>query len=142
MDKDIEFEYKKEHLKRLIFNGFVSALHSHKTLFKSAFSENNTHSLTIALAYLSEAHNYHLNAETFVVDNLELFGDRNEFELLFQRFSVYNNEFLTNSRTDHSHQWSDIEFRSYVNSFKSVASLLNIDKDQFWINKALSEDDE
>ena len=142
MDKDIEFKVKKDHLKQLIFKGFVSAMHSHKTLFKSVLSDDEPKILAIALAHLNESHNYHLNAETFLVDNVELFGERNEFESLFHRFSVYNDELLTNARTNHSHQWSDIEFRNYVESFKPVSYLLNIDEDQFWVNKALSSDEE
>lgn len=142
MVNDFEFTYKKDHLKSLVYRGFVSAIYSHKTLFKAVLSDSQNQDLTIALAYLNEAHNLHVNAETFVINNVELFGERNEFELLFQRFSVYNDELLTNVRTDHSHQWSDIEFRSYVDAFKPVASLLNIDENQYWINKALSEDHE
>ena len=142
MNKDFEFKHKKEYLSKLILDGFISAMYSHKTLFKTLHSENDTHGLAIALAYLTEAHNYYVNAETLLADNVELFDIRSEFENLFHRFSVYNKELLTNARTDHSHQWSDIEFRNFVESFKSVAELLNIDEDKFWTNKALSSDKE
>lgn len=139
MDKDFYFTHKKEYLSKLILDGLISATYAHKTLFKSVYSDEKTHGLTIALAYLTEAHNFYLNAETLFVDNVELFDDRSEFKELFHRFSVFNKEVLTNARTDHSHQWSDIEFREFVNSFKSVAGLLNIDQDEYWINQALSE---
>ncbi|MBX8942546.1 hypothetical protein RKS58_02445 [Lysinibacillus capsici] len=142
MDKNYEFSYKKKYLSTLILDGFISAMHSHKTLFKTLYTENSTHGMAIALAYLTEAHNYYVNAQTLLIDNVELLGERNEFDELFHRFSVYNKEFLTNARTDHSHQWSDIEFRDFVESFKPVAELLNIDEDSFWINKALSSDKE
>jgi hypothetical protein len=142
MDQNFEFVHKKEYLGKLLLEGFISAMHSHKTLFKTLHSEKESHGLTIALAYLTEAHNCYLNAETLLVDNVQLFDIRSEFETLFHRFSVYNDELLTNARTDHSHQWSDIEFRNFVDSFKEVANLLNIDGDEYWVNKALSSDKE
>lgn len=141
MDKNYEFSYKKKHLSLLILDGFQSAMHSHKTLFKTLHSEKHTHGLAIALAYLTEAHSNFVNAQTFWIDNVDVFGEYSEFEDLFHRFSVYNNELLTNARTDHSHQWSDIEFRNFVDSFKYVARMLHIDEDEFWVNKALSDDE-
>lgn len=134
MDRDSLFIHKKNFLSKLILDGFVSALYCHETLFK-----NEEQGLNVALAYLTEAHNYYLNAETFMVDNVELFDSRHEFEDLFHRFSVFNNEVLTNIRTNHSHQWSDIEYRAFVKSFKPVADLLNIDLDRYWVNQALSD---
>lgn len=142
MDKNSLFTYKKDYLSKLILNGFIAAMHSHKTLFKSISSSKETQGLTIALAYLTESHNYFVNAETLVIDNVELLDMRNEFENMFNRFSVFNDEVLTNARTDHSHQWSDIEFRGFAESFKTVSNLLNIDEDDYWYNKALSSDTE
>lgn len=142
MDKNYEFSYKKKHLSNLILNGFISAMHSHKTLFKTTHTDSHTHGMAIALAYLTEAHNYYVSAQTLLIDNVELLGEHSEFDELFHRFSVYNDELLTNARTGHSHQWSDIEFRDFVKSFKSVAELLNIDEDEYWVNKALSSNHE
>ncbi|WP_367387417.1 hypothetical protein ABZM97_09570 [Bacillus vallismortis] len=139
--KNSDLDFKKQHLKKLIFSGFISAMHSHKTLFKTVLSDNSTLDLSVALAYLSEAHNYHVNAETFYLDNIELFGERSEIETLLQHFFVYNDEFLSNARTDHSHQWSDIEFRKFAESFKPAAELLNIKDIDYWVNQALSDEE-
>lgn len=142
MDKDFELEHKKEYLSKLVLNGFISAMHSHKELFKSVFKNDDNQKLTVALTYLNEAHTYYVNAETLLADNVEIFDIRSEFEELFHRFSVYNKEVLTNARTDHSHQWSDIEFRAFVESFKVVSDLLNLDEEKYWIDQALSSDEE
>lgn len=40
---------------------------------------------------------------------------------LFYQFSVYAHEFLTNVETDHSHQWTDIEFNKLHDIFDSSA---------------------
>ena len=142
MDRSMIVEHKITYLKKLFLDGFVSAIHSHKELFNSVFNDNDTQKLTIALAYLNESHNYYVNAETLLTDNVELFDARSEFEDFFHCFHVYNKEVLTNIRTDHSHQWSDIEFRTFVESFKTVASLLDIDNEGYWVNLALSSNRE
>lgn len=139
MDTDFTIEHKRKYLNKLILKGFISAMHSHKELFKSVFRDDDVQKLSIALAHLNEAQTYFTAAETLLVNNVELFGTRSEFDEFFHRFSVYNNEVLTNARTDHSHQWSDIEFRNFVKSFQTVAELLHIDEDGYWVNQALSE---
>lgn len=129
------YSYKKEHLKRLIFNGFLAAIESHKEIFKKP--DDNS---TLALAFLNQAHTYYVNAETLLVDNVDLFDVRHEFDELFQRFKVYNDEVLDVIQNTQNHQWSDIEFRSFVNKFKIVADLLDIQNPDYWIDKALSDE--
>lgn len=142
MYENYESSYKKSLLASLVLNGFQSAIYSYKTLFKTLHSDEHTQELSIALAYLTEAHSNFLNAQTLWINNIDAFGEYSKFEELFHRFSVYNDELLTNARTDHSHQWSDMEFRDFVESFTPVAKILNIDEDEFWVSKALSSDNE
>jgi hypothetical protein len=134
------FTIKKEILGKLFLDGFISAHYSHKTLFESVFSKEHSHKLQVSLAYLNQAHTYFVNAEIYLSENISVFGERDELEDLIHRFSVFNKEVLDNVRTDHSHQWSDIEFRNFVDSFKTAASLLSIDKDSFWVKLALKEE--
>ncbi|MCY9547308.1 hypothetical protein [Lysinibacillus xylanilyticus] len=141
MDQDYEFKHKKEeYFSKLIFDGFISALNSHKTLFKTLDSKKETHGLTIAFAYLTEAHNYYLNAATLLAVDVELLDIRSEFDRLFYHFSEYNKAVLEDTQATLSHQWSDTKFRDFVNSFKKVANLLNIVGVDFFVNEALSSD--
>lgn len=134
------FISKKEFLGKLFLDGFISAHYSHNTLFENIFSENSTQKVPVALAYLTEAHTYFANAEIYLFENSSVLGERAEFDDLIHRFSVFNKELLNNACTDHSHQWTDIEFRNFVNSFKEVTSLLSIDEDGFWVKRALKEE--
>lgn len=135
------FTSKKEVLGKLFLQGFISAHYSHKTLFESVFSEGEPWKFPVSLAYLTQAHTYFVNAEVYLSENISVFGERDEFDELIHRFSVFNKELLDNARTDHSHQWTDIEFRDFVGSFKTVSSLLSIDEDEYWINQALKEEE-
>lgn len=144
MDIDHElFESKKDMLSQLVLNGFWAADYAHKTLFKSVFAEEQSitqEKLTCSLAYLTEAHSTFLAIKIFVFENENLFGDRYEFQELLHQFTTFNNEVLTNVRTNHSHQWSDIEFRTFVEKFKDVAGLLEIENYQDLVDRALKED--
>ncbi|WP_314067505.1 hypothetical protein [uncultured Vagococcus sp.] len=137
MDENESFEFKRTYLGQLFFSGFTSAYQAHELLFKDR-SNDKSLDLPIAMAYLTEAHNYFLNAQTFFIDNFDTFDGRSEFSDTIDQFNIYNDEFLTNIRTDHSHQWSDIEYRSFVNKFSEAKGLLNIDSDNYWVDLALN----
>lgn len=123
------FEQKKQTLSDLLIDGFKNANYSHKLLFKSELDDENEldkqNDLMCALAYLSQAYTCFTNAYTFIALNDELLGGRQEFENLLRQFTVFNTEFLDNVRTNHSHQWSDIEFRQLVDYFEASSVLLN-----------------
>lgn len=132
------FLRKKKYLGQLVLDGFQDATYCHRTLFDTISSDESDFSL--CLTFLNRAHTYLVSAELLYMENIDLFGERNEFELLFHQFNIFNKEVLDNIRTNHSHQWSDIEFRAFVDAFKVAADLLSIDKDRFWAEKALRED--
>lgn len=128
MDSE-KFEAKKLIFSELVRQGFLFADKSHKTLFQTEIDDDLSKKitdLTCALAYLTEAHSLYCDAETFLKDNIETLGDRSEFTSLIHKFKVYNREVLNNVRTNHSHQWSDIEFRSFADSFLEAGLLLSI----------------
>ena len=61
--------------------------------------------------------------------------DSDEFEHCYNEFITFNNEMMNNVKTNHSHQWTDIEFREFANAFKVVKDLLNIEHADHWLNK-------
>lgn len=135
------FEQKKQTLSDLLIDGFNNAIYSHKLLFKSELDDekefDKQNDLMCALTYLNQAHTCFTNAYTFIALNDELLGGRQEFEKLLNQFTIFNTEFLTNVRTNHSHQWSDIEFRHLVDSFEASSVLLNgQERIQYLINEA------
>lgn len=133
------FTAKKELLGKLFLKGFIAAHYAHKTLFKNIHSESSVQKIPVALSYLTEAHTYFVNAEIYLSENISVLGERNEFDSLIHKFSVFNQELLNNARTDHSHQWTDIEFREFVKSFKVASSLLSIDEDSYWVEHDLND---
>lgn len=139
-NEQVVFVAKKQILADLFIKGLISAHYAHKTIFESIYSDDQKPPLAVALAYLTEAHNLFTTAETFYKDNEPIFGERSEISETIHKFQVFNKELLTNVRTEHSHQWTDIEFRAFVESFKTVSSLLQIENCDYWIEQSLKED--
>ena len=123
------FEQKKQILSNLLIDGFDNANYSHKLLFKSELDDekefDKQKDLMCALTYLNQAHASFTNAYTFIALNDELLGGRQEFDNILHQFTEFNTEFLNNVRTNHSHQWSDIEFKRLVDFFEAASGLLN-----------------
>ncbi|EOH80738.1 hypothetical protein [Enterococcus malodoratus] len=130
---------KKIIFSELVRQGFIFANKSHKILFQIESDDDlikKLSDLTCALAYLTEAHSLYCDAEVFLKDNIETLDDRPEFTSLIDKFKVYNREFLNNVRTNHSHQWTDIEFRAFADSFRDAGILLNIDGVHSFVDSA------
>ena len=64
----------------------------------------------IALAYLNKAISEHCCCDSLYYAQYDSLG-RGEYEDFSHQFDVFANELLTNVRTNHSHQWTDIEFQ-------------------------------
>lgn len=89
--------------KQMIRLAMSYAQDSHDYIFKK-----NTDP-SIAIAYLNVASSKFASAESLYyarIDDLK----NNDAETLFHLFDVYVKELLGNFATDHSHQWTDIEF--------------------------------
>lgn len=102
-----------------IFKSFVTsamqyAIKSHETLF------NEDCDISVSLAYLNAAISRFSSAEALYYAQFDKL-EREEAEDLFHQFNVYTDEFLTNVETDHSHQWTDIEFNKLNDIFESSA---------------------
>ena len=92
-----------EKLKSLIQRAMIYAQHSHDFIF----DENTDDS--IAVSYLNIAASKFAAAESLYYSRIDVLK-RNEAEQLFYLFDAYMRELLTNYRTNHSHQWTDIEY--------------------------------
>lgn len=100
-----------------IFKGFISsamyyATQSHKSILK----ENAN--LSVALAYLNASISRFASAEALYYAQYSILSHE-DAEDLFHQFKLYSNEFLRNVSTNHSHQWTDIEFNKLNDIFKS-----------------------
>lgn len=99
-------------LKSLITRGMFRAITAHKEIFR------DNPNISIALAYLNSATSYFVSAEALYYSNPETY--ENIFLTdVFHCFSVFEKEFLDNVRTNHSYQWTDIEFQRLRDSFMS-----------------------
>lgn len=133
---------KTETLSNLFLDGFIQANYCHKTLFKSEMTDNDqTKNLNLmcSLAYLTEAHTLFTTAKIFISENKDTLGCYLEFDNFIHQFFVFNKEVLDNIRTNHSHQWSDIEFRELAKAFRSLGNILDINNLENIVEKALNE---
>ena len=90
-----------EQLKKFVKKSFNDADKSHKCILNE--------SIPSALAYLNKGLSELSTAESFYYCNYENLM-RNEFEDYVLQFNEFANEMIECVDTDHSHQWTDIEF--------------------------------
>lgn len=95
-----------EKMKLNVKESLILAKKAHDLIFE----EDKT---TIALAYLSKSTALMKSAEALYYARFDILA-RNEAEDIFTQFEVFSHEFLTNVETDHSHQWTDIEFERLI----------------------------
>lgn len=105
-------EKSLENLKSLVTRGMIQSISAYKELFSSSPE------ISIALAYLNSATSYFAAAEALYYSNVEYFDSQFTSDI-FERFSIFEKEFLQSVQKNHSHQWTDIEFQHLRNSFMS-----------------------
>ncbi len=99
-----------EVFKSFVRSSFIDARTAHDCIFDEKCS------IEIALAYLNKAISAHYRCDSLYYakyDQLE----RGEYEDYSKQFEIFASEFLTNVRTKHSHQWTDIEFQKLKDIF-------------------------
>ncbi|WP_370769899.1 hypothetical protein [Eubacterium ramulus] len=99
-----------EDFKVLLRRAMIYAKHSHDFIFDDSV-DNST-----ALFYLNVAASKFAAAESLYYSRINEL-ESIEAKEIFQLFEVYMKEALTNYRTNHSHQWSDIEFNRLKEAF-------------------------
>jgi|UniRef100_A0A7U4DJN4 predicted DNA-binding protein len=115
------FEHQLKTISFLISEGFNAAKYCHELIF----AEDRKNNINLALTFLNQANTFITSAKAIYVQ-FSLEGESQELEDFFHQFSVFNKEVLTNVRTGHSHQWSDIEFRRLEKEFNALTDFLNI----------------
>lgn len=103
-----------ETFKRFIVSAMHYARKSHETILKEDAD------ISVALAYLNASISRFSSAEALYYARYDILA-RGEAEDIFHQSKVYSNEFLTNVETNHSHQWTDIEFNTLHDLFESSA---------------------
>lgn len=110
---DYSFSYI-ENLKKLVRHGMLYAQFAHDCIF-----DENVEPF-VATSYLNIAAAKFGAAEGLYYSQLE-FLERGEVEDLFHLFDEFAMELLSNLRTKHSHQWTDIEYHRLKDAFDSSA---------------------
>lgn len=101
-----------EKFKILLTSGMSYSTLSHRLLF-----ENQTN-INVALSYLNAAFSRFSSAEALYYAKYDILQDT-EMDNIFFYFRKYADEFLQNVSTNHSHQWTDIEFDRLNEAFKA-----------------------
>lgn len=109
----------REQIKIIIRNSYYSSRDGHDILFEDQYSNSNQNK---AAALINKSVSLMSSAKAIYYSNYE---DLNhiKIETIFNKFDIFESEFFTNYSTDHSHQWSDIEFREFK---KVVTSFIDV----------------
>lgn len=117
----MEFNIFKEHARQLAYNSYCSARDAHEYAFKDDRKKYDQ----IAAMFINDAFTSVNGLYLLLASNEEY--QRDEFDHFFHKFDVFKSEIMSNIATDHSHQWTDIEFREFASACYSVFGLLSID---------------
>ena len=99
-----------EHIRHLVRQAMHHATEAHDCVFDKRVADS------VAMAYLNLAASKFAVAEAFYFSNLEEL-EHADIEETFAKFDAFANEMLSNYRTDHSHQWTDIEYEALKSVF-------------------------
>ncbi|AOP13622.1 hypothetical protein BL1202_00653 [Bacillus licheniformis] len=111
-----------------LINGMHAAEKSYTTLKNSGLISklkiSDDRRITITLAHLNQANIFITAAQT--VYQLETPGENQEIERFFHQFQVFNDELLDSISTDHSDQWTGIEFRELVKNYNELPEIFEL----------------
>lgn len=120
MVDSLSMEKFKEIAKSLVIDIITSVENSHE----KAFGENREIDDLISGIILNNAVSANNSLKILYYQNPDF--EHNEFDKFFASFDTYKCELLRNIRTDHSHQWTDIEFRSFIKNAIPLTELLDM----------------
>ncbi|WP_312059340.1 hypothetical protein [Anaerotignum sp.] len=101
----MNLENNEKALKRLIAYAYRDANLAHKSAFSKGNSEKNQ---LLACVYANKVLTYISSADTIYLMEDEIVSI--ELEQVLHQFKVFVDELIKNVGTDHSHQWTDIEY--------------------------------
>lgn len=103
-----------ENFKKLMRAGMFYATSAHDYIFDKSVDD------TVAVSYLNIAVSKFSAAEALYYSKIDIL-EHKEVEDIFHLFGVYARELLTNVRTNHSHQWTNIEYEKLKETFECSA---------------------
>ena len=110
-------------LKSLAFSSRNSAKKAHDAIFG-----DDERKELLCCMYLNDAISNMVGAKAIYYSKLESL-EHHDIEEMFNRFNEFSREVFTNISTEHSHQWSDIEYRHFVDAYEnSVLFLGSLDE--------------
>jgi len=110
---------QKQKISIPIAKAFANAQYAHDEIFKTNPRES------VIVGHLSIASSYMNSARAIYSCNLDTF-EQDEIDNFFSQFDVFIKEVMTNIRTDHSHQWSNIEFEKLSEEYEVIKELLGL----------------
>lgn len=118
MKNNLEIDKFQEIARAFVIDIIYSAEESHEKAFEG---ERND---LIAGIMLNNGISAANSLKTLYYQNPNF--ERYEFEEFFNGFDIYKRELLKNIKTGHSHQWTDIEFRSFIEKAIPLTELLDM----------------
>ena len=110
----------RDNFKKLMRRGMLYAKYAHDSIFDE---KENT---MIALSYLNVAVSNFSAAESLYYSCISTL-EQQDADNIFHMFDIFMHEFLNNVRTDHSHQWTSIEYENLKTAFDySVFAVENL----------------
>lgn len=104
-----DYQTLRSNYKRMIKRAMADAKYAHDLIFDEK-------KFTAALAYLNSSIAKFSAAEALCYAQYDELNC-SDIDAVFHQFQVFSNEMLRNIRTDHSHQWTDIEYQRLVELF-------------------------
>lgn len=120
MEDSLSMEKFKEIAKGFVIDIITSVKNSHE----KAFGDNRERDDLIAGIILNNAVSANNSLKILYYQNPNF--EHYEFDKFFDSFDTYKHELLSNIRTDHSHQWTDIQFRSFIENAIPLTELLDM----------------
>ena len=116
VDQDIEVQII-ESLKRLVRLAVLYGKQAHNYVFSD--DEN----IPAAIAYLQRASSKMSSAEALYWSQYEILA-RDEAEYIFEKFDEFADELIEDFATNHSQQWTDIQFNELMDAVDNSAFAL------------------
>lgn len=111
-----------EELKKMFRLAYFASSEAHELLFVD-IADRTRENEVIAGLHINKAISIMYSARSIYINNIDEL-EHNDVDTIFSKFDIFESEVLTNIRTNHSHQWSDIEYRQYKDA---LSILINID---------------
>lgn len=117
-EKDIESRQIK-FIKTGLRSAYIESKAADDILFENDINE---HDQIIASLFINKAISIMSSCKAVYYSNIGKLENSN-LEKIFHSFDTYENEFLTNVRTQHSHEWTNIKFENYKDTLSKFMDI-------------------